>query len=36
MIGANRVKFRYSVIAIASNVWLEFLDQAGDITRCGA
>lgn len=36
MIEANHVKLRYSVIAIASNVVLEFLVKAGDIARYGA
>jgi hypothetical protein len=36
VIEANRIQFRYSVIAIASNVVLEFLDQAGNVTKYGS
>ena len=36
MIEANRIQFRYSAIAIASNVVLEFSDQAGNVTKYGS
>lgn len=36
MLEADRIQFRYSVIAIASNIVLKFLDQAGDVTEYGA
>ena len=36
MIEANRIQFRYSAIAIASNVVLEFSDQAGNVAKYGS